>query len=283
MKKILVPCDFSAAARHAYRFATEIAAINNGEVIVVKAIELPNLYGNGMPGQPYSFVDPVAVISEWTQAAEKDFVMMQKAIGSTFANVSFRAETGGVTDTILQMIQAEEIDLVVMGTNGAGGLKEFFVGSNTEKIVRSSPVPVFAIHNALHVSDVKNIIFPTSLDLTQNTLVEKIKGLQQLFHAVIHVLYINYFTTTLISDSEAQASLESYARFYNLENYCLHVSRSANLEEGIASYAERIPYSIIAMTTHGSKGLAHLLMGSIAEDVVNHVSEPVWTYSTVQS
>jgi nucleotide-binding universal stress UspA family protein len=253
--------------------------MNDGEVVVVKAIDLPNIYGNGMPGQPYAYVDPASIIEEWKQESEKEFIAMRKSAGSAFANVSFRIETGHMKDAILKLIETEKIDLVVMGTKGATGVREFFIGSNTEKIVRVSPVPVFAIHKPLHVRNIRNIIFPTTLDLTQNALLEKIKELQRVFNAVIHVLNVNVYMESLTSDEEMRTSMENYVKFYGLANYKVHVSNSPNVEEGIAKCAARVPRSIIAMATHGNQGITHLLTGSVAEDVVNHVDEPVWTYT----
>lgn len=279
MRKILVPCDFSTESIYGYQFAIELAKMNDGEVVVMKAIELSDVYGNGMPGQPYSYIDTAALITEWTEESTKEFEAMKKNADSSFANVCFRVETGNLKETIFKMTNELGIDLIVMGTNGARGLREFFIGSKTEKIVRESNVPVFAIHKPLHVRNIKNIIFPTTLDLSQNGLVEKIKELQRIFQAVVHVLNVNIYMESLTTDQEIKVSLENYVRFYGITNYKVHVAKSTNLEEGIVNYAARVPRSIIAMATHGHQGLSHLLLGSVAEDVVNHVDEPVWTYA----
>lgn len=53
MKKILVPCDFSPPAQEAFRFALEIAAISQGEIFVVKAIDMPITYESAFGVQPY--------------------------------------------------------------------------------------------------------------------------------------------------------------------------------------------------------------------------------------
>jgi nucleotide-binding universal stress UspA family protein len=282
MRKILVPCDFSVAAHRAYQFAGEVAAANNGQVIVLHVVEMAHMYGNGMAGQPYAAVDPVTPISEVAEKAQKSFDRMQKIIGPISAPVRLSVQIGSLTDTILKTIAEENIDLVVMATGGAHGLKAFFVGSNTEKIVRASPIPVFALHKSEHVGDVRNIIFPTCLDLTQGDLVSKVKTLQQVFDAVVHVLYINNYPTSLIRDEEVEASLKDYAKFYGLRKYTLNVRRGSDLGEAIIQFAGKVPHSIIAMSTHGYSGFDHFLKGSVGEEVVNHSTEPVWTYVSPQ-
>lgn len=278
MKRILVPCDFSAAAKHAFQFAVEMAAATGGRVFVLKIMQVPTVFGNGMPGQPLEATDPLAMIDEWIAYSEKEFEKLKSKTARGSARAELLLETGYVNDVIRDVITREKIDLVIMGTDGASGLKEFFIGSHTEKIVRASPVPVMAIHGPFHLDWVKNIVFPTTMELDQKRLVEQIKALQRLFGAVIHLLYVNGFPFSLESQEEAESKLEDYALFYGLKDYTVHVSRGLNVQEGILKYARRIPNSIIAMGTHGHKGLAHITEGSVAEDVVNHLTEPVWTY-----
>lgn len=278
MKRILVPCDFSAAAKHAFQFAVEMAAATGGRIFVLKIMQVPTVFGNGMPGQPFEAIDPLSMIDEWIAYSEKEFEKLKSKIARGPARVELLLETGYVNDVIRDVITREKIDLVIMGTDGASGLKEFFLGSHTERIVRASAVPVMAIHGPFHLNWVKNIVFPTTMELDQKRLVEQIKGLQTLFGAVIHLLYVNGFPFSLESEEEAERKLEDYALFYGLKNYTVHVSRGLNVQEGILKYARRIPNSIIAMGTHGHKGLAHITEGSVAEDVVNHLTEPVWTY-----
>ncbi|WP_221393560.1 universal stress protein [Dyadobacter sp. NIV53] len=91
--------------------------------------------------------------------------------------VKLLIEQGELHQTILKTIEENNIDLVVMGTKGAASLRELLIGSNTEKIVRTAPVPVFTIHQAMPVSRIKDIIFPTSLDLKQSVLIGKLKTL----------------------------------------------------------------------------------------------------------
>lgn len=278
MKRILVPCDFSAAAKHAFQFAVEMATACGGHVFVLKVMQAPTVFGNGMPGQAYAVIDPLPRIDEWIAYSEKEFEKMKSKTVHGSERAELLLETGYVNDVIRDVINREKIDLVIMGTDGASGLKELLIGSHTEKIVRDSPVPVMAIHKPFHLDWVKNIIFPTTMELDQKPLVQQITALQTLFGAVVHLLYVNGFPFSMESDEEAERKLEDYALFYGLKDYTVHVSRGLNVQEGILKYARRIPNSIIAMGTHGYKGLAHFTQGSVAEDVVNHLSEPVWTY-----
>ncbi|WP_165940242.1 universal stress protein [Dyadobacter psychrotolerans] len=277
MKKILVPCDFSDSARQAYKFAIDIAAANGGEVILVKVIDLTPVYVESLDSNPY-YLHVTSVLKELEEDAWNDFEVFTKAIDAKNVKVTFVTEQGTVCRTLLNQIHKQEADLVVMGTHGVHGLKEFLLGSNNGKIVQCAPVPVFVIHHAQSFSRIKNIIFPTEIDLTQNAIVEKIKALQSFFNATLHLLYIK----TPVNDdkmAELEMSLRNMARFYDLNEFTVNVREQNSEEEGILKFATDLSNSIIAMGTHGNKGLKHFIAGSIAESVANHSGETIWTYS----
>ena len=277
MKKILVPCDFSDTARQAYKFAIDIAAANAGEVIVSKIIDLTPIYVESLDSNPY-YLHVTSVLKELEEDAWKDFERLQKSVDDKNVKVTFVTEQGTVCQTLLNQIHKQEADLVVMGTHGVHGLKEFLIGSNTEKIVQCAPVPVFVIHHAQSVSRIKNIIFPTEIDLTQNAIIEKIKALQDFFHATLHLLFVKTPVNN-VKIEELEMSLHNMAHFYNLTDYTVNIREQNKEEDGIVRFATEVSHSIIAMGTHGNKGLKHFMAGSIAESVANHAHETLWTFS----
>lgn len=276
MKKILVPCDFSACAVEAYQFALKIAAKNKGEVLVLKAIELPVMIVSGFDVQPYVY-DPT-LLRELETDAKSKFDKLRERYVSDGVMVSFHVKHEPPTPAIRQFVKENGIDLIVMGTKGAGGLNEYLIGSNTEKIVQKATVPVFAIRKSIDLLTIKKIILPSTLRLDQAQFIQKVKDLQTFFGASLEVLWINT-PMNFKTDDESRTMLESFARNYKLENYHLHVRNDTIEEDAIIHFTKEIGGDMIAMATHGRRGLAHALMGSVAEDVVNHIQFPIWTYS----
>lgn len=275
MKSILVPCDFSPESREAYAFALQVAARADGMVHVLKAIDLPVMYESALGTAPFYF-DPV-LIKELKEEARIQFEKL-KAQFPTSVPVVFFAKEGPVTPTIRQFIKEEAIDLVVMGTRGASGLEEYLIGSNTEKIVRFSPVPVMAIRKSVPLGSIRNIVFPTTLEI-EPKLVSHVKALQQFFNARLHVVIINTpYNMERTVDEDAR--LKNFAKENNLSNYTLQSRNEFGEPQGIIGFANEIKADLIAMGTHGRRGLAHFFAGSIAEKVVNHVNTPIWTLSS---
>jgi nucleotide-binding universal stress UspA family protein len=218
------------------------------------------------------------VIKEMKKQAKVNYLKWVAKIADHEAIFTFHSEQNAVVSEIINFIEKQKIDLVVMGTQGASGLTEFFVGSNTEKVVRFSQVPVFSIKKSVKFSFIKNIVFPTQLGLNETSLVNEVKDLQAHFKAHLHIVYVN--TPANFKNSEVVNGLmEDYIKHYRFENFSSHIISDIYEQPGINAYTKELSGTIIAMGTHSRKGLSHFFTGSIAEDLVNHGKCPIWTYS----
>jgi nucleotide-binding universal stress UspA family protein len=271
MKKILVPCDFSAAAVEAFKFAVSITSKNHGTIHLLHVIELPVLYDSAaVMAFEQSYMD------DRKKEVVADFAKLRKKWGNDKPmTVKVHVEYGSAVSVIRRMIKETKADLVVLGTTGAKGLKEFTVGSNTEKIVRSSPVPVISLKK--EVKAIKSIVLPTPPDLSLEQLTLEVKALQSFFGATLHVLFVNT-PSQFRTDAQLKQVMKEFAKRFMLKNFTVNVFNDITEEEGIRNFSAQVKADMIAMRTHGRRGIAHLAAGSIAEDVVNHIDCAIWTH-----
>lgn len=275
MKKILVPCDFSKRSNEAYKVAIELAGKSGGEIVLLHVLAIPTLYTTSFAGEPLAY-EP-SYFTQMEEDATKELEKMKDRAGSRSIAITTEVVFGELISSVKRSIEARSIDLVVMGTSGASGFTEIFVGSNTEKVVRFSPVPVLAVRKATEVKSIKNILLPSTLDLGQTDFIRKLKELQQFFDATLHVLLVNT-PAHFRRDREANEALEEFAKHYKLTNYKLRFMNHFREEDGIIDFTYSEKIDLIAMATHARKGLAHLFNSSITENVVNHIQCPIWTY-----
>lgn len=274
MKNILVPCDFSGPAINAFRFALGIAVRSRGSIHLVYVVELPVLHDTMlMPviSVEQNFMDDLAA------KAEKRFQKLIEKYKTKGVKVRSNVIFGAVTTMIVDYARANGLDTIIMGSHGASGVREFFVGSNAEKIVRVSPVPVFVLKD-LHDGAIERIVFPYTFEADdQRKLVRKVVDLQKFFKAHIDLVRINS-PGSFYRDIDILKRMEAFARRHGLRNFEIHVFNDLNEREGIINFTDVINADLIVMGTHGRKGIAHLLSGSTTESVVNHVKWPIWTY-----
>jgi nucleotide-binding universal stress UspA family protein len=276
MKKILVPCDFSKPSINAYRFAMDMAGQSKGTVHLLNVIELPVLHDTVlMPVLNFE----QELLNDFKIKAESQFKKIaEKYNKGNTAKTSFTVQFGSVSKVIQDYSKKESIDVVIMGSHGASGMREFFLGSNAERMVRYASVPVLVIKD-YYKGSVKNIVFPNTLETNgQEDLTMKVKALQNFFKARLHIVWVNT-PLNFTADTITMERLKTFAKRFMLKNYTLNVFNYPDEEQGILEFSNSIKGDLIAMGTHGRKGISHLISGSVAEGVTNHYKGLVWTYS----
>ena len=129
---------------------------------------------------------------------------------------------------------------------------------------------------AANVSTIKNIVFPIALGKGQEELLMRVKALQDFLQAKLHILFVNT-PANFRQDKDTKQQMKDFAKRFMLKDFSLNVFNDLDQESGVMNFAHQIGADMIAMGTHGRRGLNHLMSGSIAEDVVNHVDCPIWT------
>lgn len=274
MKRILFPTDFSKPSLEAFRFAVALAARARAELVVLHVIQLPFLPETTFGVQPYP-ADP-ELINDLERRSTEAFEQM-KAKSSGGIPVAFHVVHDNVISGIGHFVEQNKVDLIIMSTEGASGLDEFFIGSTTEKIARFSSVPVIAVPKETDLATIRNIVFPNTLELDQDDLIQRLKELQKLLTAKLHIILINT-PINFYTDEQGRKMLDRFAKHYALNDFTLNFRNHQSERAGVLAFADEIKGDMIAMATHGRTGLAHFFQGSIAESVLNRVDHPIWTY-----
>jgi nucleotide-binding universal stress UspA family protein len=257
MKKILVPCNFSPCSEKALRFAAELAGNIEGEVIVLTVIS--DTSNNGIENK--------YAMEAATREAGLKFESLTSAISS---QISFRhlVRKGKLLPAVLNCIKREDISLVVMGTKGSRGWGEFFMGSNIEKVVRTSPVPVFAVKGHGPLTAVKNIVVPLNPETDFYKPLAGINDIQKFFKARLQLVYVA--TEEPMYQAELRQEMEAYAKQQGVYNFSLHIRVNENITDGILQFVRETSADMIFMQIRRIKDLKHLYTASVPADVVNH-------------
>lgn len=274
MKNILVPTDFSSEAENALKVAAQIAKKFNSEIFLLHMLELPlDLID---PSQPNNSGDlPEAIF--FMKLAHQRFNNIMKKAYLNGLKVHETVEFHQAFDGIMEISKKYDCDAIIMGSSGADGLKEIFIGSNTEKVVRHSDIPVLVIKNEIPNFEVKKFVFATDLKPeTISTFKQALKFAAKL-NAKIELVMVNTpsnFTTT----RDIDLKLSRYTDGIDNSEYHFSVYNDVSVETGILNYGNRINADLIGISTHGRQGLAHFINGSLSEDLVNHSEKPIVTF-----
>lgn len=276
MKKILVPYDFSEHSENALDFAMQFNKKVNGKITLMHVLELPAgsvNYGADMTAATAEVIYRRELIdgisSRLHDVADK--------VRNAGQEVAIRIEYGTPFKSIGQEVSEENPDWVIMGSKGASGLQEIFLGSNAERVIRHSTCPVITVKAKTDLSAMKNLVFPTDTASNQEGVAAKARSLQEMLGLNLHLLRV---TTphNFLSQQDAKAQLEEFAERTALVDYTTNTVEAEFAEEGIVAFAHENNSGMIVMGTHGRTGIAHLFGGSRAEDVANHSKIPVVTF-----
>lgn len=276
MKKILVPTDFSQNAKHALRVAAGIAARMQAKLIILHT-NTAIAYAPPLP--EYSGVAQFELDDYYEMATTELFNMKTELVADPkFAALAIetRIDEGFLYASIRRVAEEESVDMIIMGTKGASGAVEFFIGSNTEKVIRSAKCPVLAVpETAPDVADFNKVILSSTLLPDQDTVFRLLGTLQQSYPFEVQILYMNN-PAGFDSNEEINAKAQEFAQKAGLNNVTVNISSNTFNEEGsILEFSKTENAQLIVMGTHQRKGLSHLLFGSLTEDTVNHSSIPV--------
>lgn len=274
MKKILVPCDFSNPSVQAFKLAAEIASRSKGEIFLLNVVEMPVLHSSllvPVPAYEKSFLKGIKA------KATGNFIKLKEKWAKK-VSAHLYVEHGVVVNSINKFVSRKKIDLVIMGTHGSSGFKEFALGSNTEKVVRSSKVPVITLQHAMKVTSIKDLILPVGLEESQSKFVTAVKSMQTFLKAKVHILYVNN-AFEFQRNVAIEKKLNEFVKQHKLKNFTLNIFNDFDAENGIINFSRKFKNKMVVMSTHGRKGLARLLSGSVTEDVVNHLDCPILTYA----
>lgn len=276
MKKILVPIDFSNAAEHAVQLALELVKSNNATLYLLHVIEYDSI---GLLESDGTFAATSNVKTAVERLLKRGEIKLTNYIQNLHvhgADIKKQFGLGVPEEVIVQNIEELDIDLVVMGTHGASGLQELFIGSIAEKVVRNAKCPVITVKHKTSMNDIKHIIFGNDLIDLSDHVIAKLKQLQELFRAKLTIIRVNTPGNFERDEVFKQVETRILKRFKS-NNITIQNYNDKTVEEGFRHFAEENGAGIIALATHGRTGLSHFITGSIAENLVNHTTKAVWT------
>jgi len=272
--KILVPTDFSKYARYALDTAILIVKKLDGEIHLYHSADIPDDWEDLPAKEKYhDYVNkPIALrakakLEEW------------KAI-VTAADIECQYHyTGGkYINNIEEITSKIDFDLIIAGSHGAASKEEWFLGTNTQKIVRKLHQNIMIVKNNVEAIDFKEVLYVSGLDVKEQEAFRRF--LDFLSNFKVDKLYImsvdtyGYFSQPSIVMKEALKDFKKIAEGYDVETYFY---KDYSVESGVRHFVEEFNIDFVAISNHVRHPLKRIFGGSKVEMIVNHSDVPVMT------
>lgn len=316
IQKILVPTDFSEGAENVYPVTEKMASAFGATVDYIHVIPTVKYLSEsakklGLPLDLEKEIYP-EIVKESEKRLEKAMkeYLPEANRGEFYVKIDRK-----ISETITDHAAEGEYDLIIMGARG-GHNTGMWRGSTTEKVIRSSKVPVFSVDERMDENSIRNILVPTDSSTLSYTAIPIAVELANTFNSGItlyHVLELyGSISESIPRDPDKGELLSIYeVVIKRLESFLSEfeegvielkrtdapfedelILKSGNgeqvipmrtiIEKGVSAHFEIEHFSaseadLIVMATHGYSGFARLFLGSTAEKVVQYVEKPVLT------
>lgn len=293
---LLVPLDGSPLAEHALPLALSIARRANASLNVVQVhVPFAVMYADSI--LPGVFEAEAKVLEQ--ERAYLDRMVKLLADVSPVPVTSALLEGPVIAEMLIGHAVTTKADLIVMTTHGRGPLSRFWLGSVADEMVRQATTPILVVRPQEKTTDfqatsrLRHILVPLDGSALAEQALEPARVLGSLMQAEFTLLRVygpeidfNFVQYSTLSASDpatqglrdkAQAYLNGVAARLKVQgtNVQTQVVLGQSPATTILEMAEPLGVDLIALETHGRRGLPRLLLGSVADKVLRGASTPV--------
>lgn len=192
MKKIILPTDFSENAWNAIFTALKMYADVKCHFIILNAYEPGVLKPLGSKGHKRLDV----IYDSLSQHSEKELAEILTYLEINHKNPKHSFESVSLENTFEEAMQKvvseKDVDLIIMGTQGATGAKQVFLGSNTVKVIkRLKSAPIMAVPDSFNFQKLKTIIFSTDFMKSYDKFeLDSLLELSRIWKAEIEIIHV---------------------------------------------------------------------------------------------
>jgi nucleotide-binding universal stress UspA family protein len=271
MKKIILPTDFSENAYNAIAYAIEL--FKNEEC----TFYLLNTYTPILYDSEYMYYTPTMSIDEvYKTNSTKGLDRVLKRINKEYNNPKHIFKKISVfnflVDEINQQVDEKNIDLVVMGTQGATGAKEILFGSQTIHTIKKAKCPVLAIPSEYEFKPLNNILLPSDLSIgfKENQL-SLLRAIAIENNVDLHILHIMEGEALTPLQEEGKQELFKYFKDVSLQ---FHIEKGDDIQQGILDFKEKSPVEILCMINNKHSFFENLFFRPVVHKVGFQVKIP---------
>lgn len=272
MKNILLPTDFSENAYSAIQYALKLFESIDCNFYLLHTFT-PAAYHSG---KAFKNFNSVQLVNAKRESVEEDLRLLKQRIQKEKINprhtIHSIAAFNLLVDEIRKQLREKKIDLIIMGTKGATGAKEIFIGTNTMYTIKKAKCPVIAVPFPGKFHEPKEILFVTDYRTIRTDDLDNIKFLVELFASRLHVLHVYNYEPLDQYQKERKNLLEN---FFDKPNPKFHLSEEQDIPEAIEVFQKNNEIDLIVMVQKHHSFFENLLFKPIINELVYHTKVPL--------
>jgi len=275
MKRILVPTDFSPTAEKAFRFALDIATKAKGTIILCHTYTpvVSAFVGTEKTRKQYNTQTETNIV--------KRLQRLRKKVTVDFTDVAVSTIVGRspLIDNILGFAEHNHIDLIVMGTQGASGLKKTIIGSVTARVIEKTDLPVLLVPAKYELEKPGQFVFATNYKPSDKQALTLVNAMANLYNADITVLHFLSVYDTESEKEKERNEFDTYAfsvqRHFIESQMKFHLLETSSVTDTMENLDKKFPYDLMVMVRCQKTFLEKFFLKSVTQNMAYITTKPL--------
>jgi nucleotide-binding universal stress UspA family protein len=273
MRRILIPTDFSENARNAINYGLELFKKTKCIFHIIHINPIPPYSGAGSSVRGTSVLLKETVLTESKKDLKKLLKYIEEHHNNALHSFVSIAKYDFFVDAIKREVEDKKIDLIIMGTKGASGLKKVSMGSNTGDVITKVKCPLLAVPENSAFKTPKELAFPTDFHIAYDIKVlDSLIEMATMNNSVLRVVHISKKGEML---SEEQLSNKEFLHDYLRGiDHSFHSLTGSKLETSIQCFVESRDIDLVAMVAKNLNFFQRILFRPAVEEISYHTDIP---------
>ncbi|RYM35493.1 universal stress protein [Brumimicrobium glaciale] len=275
MIKILFPTDFSNAAENAFFYALQLTRKLNAELVLAHVYNLPEL-GRALHNTSKEVFEimEMETLENFKKSVE---TLRRKAENNGYGDIEFKhiMAEGQIVSRIVDLARKEEANYIVMGTTGATGLKEVFLGSVAAGVIDNSPCNVLSIPEEVSpTNSIDKIAYLTNYKDEEVVSFNTVNKFAEYFDADVCSIHYQKEVTDISKENMENWKKKLGVDYEKLKSY---VVTGNNFDEAICELYMKQNIDILAIQPRKRNFFTQLFKRSVSKQIVQRLSIPLFT------
>jgi len=270
--KILVPTDFSEVAGYAIETAILFAKKLEAEIHLYHSANVPDDWED-LPADVRYQDELNKNIAIKARSKLQD---LQRRIKKEGIACQYHYTGGKFIQNITEITDKIDFDLIIMGSHGASGKEEWFMGSNAQKVVRKVRNQIIVVKNQMRTLAFGDVLFVSGLDQEDQEAFRKFLDFITPFNVdKVHVMTVDtsaFFSQPAVIIKSALKDFEQIAEGFDVST---HFYSDYSIDSGVRHFCEDFDIGLVGISNHAKRPIKRLFVGSNVEMIVNHSKVPV--------
>ncbi|MEW7279789.1 universal stress protein [Aquimarina sp. 2201CG1-2-11] len=272
MKRILLPTDFSDNAYNAIRYAMQFFKDEETIFYLLNTFTPASYHAEYLIENPTVYGLEDVALANSNKGLERIEIKLKKEFANQKHEFVRLSAFNTLIGEIKEVVDTYKIDLIVMGTKGATGAKEIFIGTHTMYTIKKVKCPVIAVPSGYQYQTPNDILFTTDYNFNpKNPFIPLLREVCGKHHSKLHVL--NAYAGVLLHEKQEKTKM-FLDKYLEKNTHVFHIAEDVDVLEAVEGFLAKHTINLLIMIHNKHSFFENLLFTPVINKITYHTNIP---------